>query len=613
MTYLLNLDLVPFCFFTPGLQLTLNHDSPAVPGARIACGILTCEENTDDLVSSTSGSDQTGSSVSLKSISNMFVFKRASTRPGADKGNEREFLIASVTSQEPSLTRVENGIKVGGLLEAGRATLRVELFKESDCQAEFTCKVHGLDTLGREVVSTASLLQQRGQTQNQVDEGISMPASAMSLQLLASIQQMISQSLKGLDEKIEQMQKDLSDQSGLKDKVEDLRQDLNDRSYTFERRIEDRLLLFENRVEDKIDNNNNLNKLIQLDVKLSTELAQFRSEVKADILGSLDNLREQVQNEQREAMSVVSESFEKTLNSTYDLLVSGDGDFGVLKSKGQTNLLTIRNETETIREMLMSGDSLTRQIWHDVKDLGPSIINCTTKAQCKSDSGINKTDLHSSIMDILTPKFCRKGMGFALTHNTRPYMMINPGQTTPGSIDFPHVCDTVTDGGGWIVIQRRETGNTDFYRNWTDYKQGFGSLDDDFWIGNDRLHAITGSGPYELRVDLKYKGMSAFAHYDQFYVADESDKYKLKVGQYDGTAGDSLTYHSGHRFSSIDRDHDGWDKNCAVDHGGGWWFNNCDVSNLNGKWGASPEDGVEWETIAASDSVSYAEMKIRRV
>lgn len=64
--------------------------------------------------------------------------------------------------------------------------------------------------------------------------------------------------------------------------------------------------------------------------------------------------------------------------------------------------------------------------------------------------------------------------------------------------------------------------------------------------GLDNLNKITSQGQYELRVDLRDHGKTAYAVYDKFSVGDAKTRYKLKVEGYSGTAG---TAHLGPRTS----------------------------------------------------------------
>ena len=56
-------------------------------------------------------------------------------------------------------------------------------------------------------------------------------------------------------------------------------------------------------------------------------------------------------------------------------------------------------------------------------------------------------------------------------------------------------------------------------------------------------------------------------------VEAEDQGYRLHIGGYSGTAGDSLNYQNGMMFTTRDRDKDKWAYNCAKSNKGGWWFN----------------------------------------
>ena len=101
---------------------------------------------------------------------------------------------------------------------------------------------------------------------------------------------------------------------------------------------------------------------------------------------------------------------------------------------------------------------------------------------------------------------------------------------------FEVLCDQKTAGGGWTVFQKRRDGSVDFFRAWDDYKRGFGNLNGEFWLGLDKIHRLTVSGGYKLRIDLEdIHGKTAFAEYSSFSVTSERAKYQLNLGSYSGT------------------------------------------------------------------------------
>nr|XP_033502702.1 tenascin isoform X5 [Epinephelus lanceolatus] len=174
-------------------------------------------------------------------------------------------------------------------------------------------------------------------------------------------------------------------------------------------------------------------------------------------------------------------------------------------------------------------------------------------------------------------------------------------------------CDMTTDGGGWLVFLRRQNGKLEFFRNWKNYTAGFGNMNDEFWLGLSNLHKITNSGHYELRVDLRDNGELAYAQYDKLTIAEPRTRYKIYIGAYSGTAGDSMTYHQGRPFSTYDNDNDIAVTNCALSYKGAFWYKNCHRVNLMGKYGDnSHSKGINWFHWKGHEhSIEFAEMKIR--
>ena len=183
-----------------------------------------------------------------------------------------------------------------------------------------------------------------------------------------------------------------------------------------------------------------------------------------------------------------------------------------------------------------------------------------------------------------------------------------------------------TDGGGWTVFQRRQDGSVDFYRNWTDYEDGFGNLTGEFWLGLGKINCLTKEQSNTLRVDLgDFDGNTNYAQYTTFSVGNSTTEYTLTVGGYSGTAGDSLTnsstnygIHNGMKFTTRDNDNDnGSGNNCAQYFHGAWWFNSCFSSHLNGLYYHNPnisfENGIIWSTWKGYNySLKFTEMKTRR-
>ncbi|GFS19225.1 tenascin-R [Elysia marginata] len=394
----------------------------------------------------------------------------------------------------------------------------------------------------------------------------------------------------------------------IEDKIEN-RMSLNEAK--IENQVSKQLVSLQNRLEDRIESAENkienrfADKLCKLENMLSA--AKFGPADKQGHLVQAQAVSETVARHMNESFEIVKRHLEQlqSLNKTDLTSILGSADNNHLIHGNGTNpsdFPTISNLDNF--KALLDG---FKQLEQNTCNVSTDILSSVHDQVSLTNTLINST--LQPMSDLLMPKRCERGLVSFVVQTPFPYPIIRPNSESGLSVSY--LCDETTDGGGWIVIQRRTSGQEEFYRDWATYKRGFGSLAGDFWIGNENLHILTSSGDYELRVELKYNGKSAFAHYDKFSVASERNNYALTLGKYAGTAGDALSEHQGMAFSTFDKDNDKSSTSCARAHLGGWWYRSCHQSNLNGKWGEKNYRGPRWSTFSGRDPTTFTEMKIR--
>ena len=137
--------------------------------------------------------------------------------------------------------------------------------------------------------------------------------------------------------------------------------------------------------------------------------------------------------------------------------------------------------------------------------------------------------------------------------------------------------------GGWLVIQRRYGNSLDFDQSWVWYKNGFGNISTEFWIGNEVLHQLTRDTAYELLMLFKNgDGTVRKTGCDFLNVSTETDNYRLVLGHCLGSDAESLSYSNLTTFSTRDVGRGLGGLNCEKSLVGGWWYASCDSLRING-------------------------------
>ncbi|KAK6306694.1 hypothetical protein J4Q44_G00236190 [Coregonus suidteri] len=302
------------------------------------------------------------------------------------------------------------------------------------------------------------------------------------------------------------------------------------------------------------------------------------------------------------------------LKLEYESLRRGQGNLG-------QELTTLQTEQGRLIKLLSESQINMVKVVNSVSDTLNSMQKETGNLKSKLKADLQRAPVRNS-----RPNGCSNGSRprdcsdiFASGQREDGIYSVFPTHYPAG---FQVFCDMTTDGGGWTVIQRREDGVVNFFRAWDAYRNGFGKITGEHWLGLKRMHALTIQANYELRIDLQdFENSTAFAQYGVFGVGlfsvdPDEDGYQLTIADYSGTAGDSMLKHNGMKFTTKDQDNDHSENNCASFYHGAWWYRNCHTSNLNGQYlrgqHTSYADGIEWSSWTGWQySLKFTEMKIR--
>ncbi|ESO85001.1 hypothetical protein LOTGIDRAFT_168263 [Lottia gigantea] len=178
--------------------------------------------------------------------------------------------------------------------------------------------------------------------------------------------------------------------------------------------------------------------------------------------------------------------------------------------------------------------------------------------------------------------------------------------------------------GGFTIIQQREhlSQSTDFNKNWIEYRNGFGTLHGNFWLGLEKMYKIlqnNNTNGFNLHIhffDTVYSQCTW--QVDKFNLEGESSNYTaifknayfLYSDWCDGMF-TSLTPDS-RPFSTFDHISYPDNFNCTGREESGWWFAddvNCSFSNINSK---RIDDDIVIETANGTVRARKVIMQVKR-
>ena len=161
------------------------------------------------------------------------------------------------------------------------------------------------------------------------------------------------------------------------------------------------------------------------------------------------------------------------------------------------------------------------------------------------------------------------------------------------------------DGGGWLVFQRRFDGSVDFNsKEWDAYKEGFGNVYGEHWLGNKWLNLLTASEKYDYLVWAKaFDGDIAMKKMLGVKVEDETQGYRITFEEEGNYFSPNFQYGmtnmNGQKFSTAKiQNHISTSSNCGQKYGP-WWHRSCHSEAMNGPYSTTGTpvyfgNGIMW-------------------
>uniref|UniRef100_A0A3Q3MPK2 Fibrinogen C domain-containing protein 1-like n=1 Tax=Mastacembelus armatus TaxID=205130 RepID=A0A3Q3MPK2_9TELE len=317
------------------------------------------------------------------------------------------------------------------------------------------------------------------------------------------------------------------------------------------------------------------------------------------------NRKEQLE-ELRETVSELQEELRNHRHRVKALEMQGEESAGLNSTLDQrlSSLELHRAESDTL---LHVHTTLLYELQAQLHNLSAAVQHMSHRAGCRV--GVIRNTPPLRLRDTLPPdgpslSFCQSDCASLYHSGVRRSgvytIVLSPGAT------LPVYCDMETEGGGWMVFQRRRDGSVSFNRGWSEYRDGFGELRGEHWLGNQHLHLLSNQGHYSLRIHLQdWSHTHRHALYHSFRLDTEENQYRLHVSGFTGTVKDSFGwYHDQQGFSTPDTGNI-----CAEVSHSGWWFHQCFYSNLNGVYYKGGHYSLKAQNLLGPDGIVWFSWK----